>query len=365
EPEPGQTERPIIANVPDRTPSITDRTPPKITITQPEVSLYRGNWRGVPPVVNKSILVKGIATDDSGVYEVLVNQAEANLSSGGRFTVETLLYIGDNSIKVTATDIHRNTRDFTFILSRKQHTPLRTGTDYALLIGIDEYDEWDNLSNPIDDVEAVGEELTDNYGFQVEYLTDNPTKIELLTKIKSYARKEYEDNDQLFIMIAGHGQFDDVYGTGYIVAKDSERDDNIKRSYISHTTLREQINCIPCDHILYVVDACFGGTLDPVIAAADFRGESQRPPRMTSAEYVNHRMQYKTRRFLTSGGKEYVPDESVFCYYFLEALRTMGGDDGILTLFEIYGTVDRITPVPRQGIFGGNEPGSDFLFIAR
>ena len=61
-----------------------------------------------------------------------------------------------------------------------------------------------------------------------------------------------------------------------------------------------------------------------------------------------------------------VPGEHTpFVRRFLEALRTYGGDDGVLTLSEVFTYLERVDPEPRAGEFDRNEPGSDFLFIAR
>jgi hypothetical protein len=49
----------------------------------------------------------------------------------------------------------------------------------------------------------------------------------------------------------------------------------------------------------------------------------------------------------------------------LEALRGYGGKQGILTITGILSYVERVTPEPRQGEWGANEPGSDFVFIAK
>jgi len=86
-------------------------------------------------------------------------------------------------------------------------------------------------------------------------------------------------------------------------------------------------------------------------------------------EFIARKLQYKTRLFLTSGGKEYVPDgrpgyHSPFARKLLEALRTYGGHDGLLTISKVYADLEAINPEPRKGEFGENEPGSDFLFIA-
>ncbi|MBP6721260.1 MAG: hypothetical protein KA239_02995, partial [Bacteroidia bacterium] len=86
--------------------------------------------------------------------------------------------------------------------------------------------------------------------------------------------------------------------------------------------------------------------------------------------FINRKLQFKTRRYLTSGGKEYVPDgapgsHSPYARKFLDALRNYGGHDRIMTLAELVLYFERLMPEPRFGEFGGNEPGSDFLFIAR
>ncbi len=44
--------------------------------------------------------------------------------------------------------------------------------DYALLFATDRYDNWSDLVNPINDAEAVGKELTERYGFEVEVVKD-------------------------------------------------------------------------------------------------------------------------------------------------------------------------------------------------
>jgi len=269
-------------------------------------------------------------------------------------------------------DAKQQSAEETFTVTREtpsisQKLATGRGKEYALLIALDEYDEWKELVNPVNDAKAIAAELNGSYGFQTELLT-NPSQSEILSTLRKYAARTYADGDQLFLFIAGHGQFDEVLGDGYIVSRDSRLDDDIKTSYISHSTLRTVINNIPCRHILLVVDACFGGTFDPLIAA-NGRGDDEYS-QVTKAEFIERKLRFKTRRFLTSGGKEYVPDgrpgqHSPFTRRFLEALRSYGGKDGILTLGEVQQYIEKVTPEPRAGEFGTNDPGSDFLFIAR
>ena len=78
----------------------------------------------------------------------------------------------------------------------------------------------------------------------------------------------------------------------------------------------------------------------------------------------------KTRKYLTSGSKEYVSDgvaggHSPFARNMLEALKSNGGEDRILILDEIKAYMERLKSTPRFGSFGTDENGSDFVFIAR
>ena len=117
------------------------------------------------------------------------------------------------------------------------------------------------------------------------------------------------------------------------------------------------------------MDVCFGGTFDEALASA--RGQDDEVYKeQTQAEFLTRKLTFKTRKYLTSGGKTYVSDgikgkHSPFAKSFLEALSSQGGRDGILTLQEIYSFVEKLKNPPKFGEFGDNAPGSDFLFLVR
>jgi len=241
------------------------------------------------------------------------------------------------------------------------------GVDRALIFATNIYDSFSELVNPVIDATTVADELQSNYYVQTELIV-NPTLKEAIEKIREYAKLEYSPNDNLLIFFAGHGIYDDVFKEGYVISRDSKSDDVAKTSYLSHSNLRTMINNIPCDHILLVMDVCFGGTFDPIVAsksrAADMYTE------VTNEEFIQRKKKYKTRLYLTSGGKEYVPDgrpghHSPFARKLLESLRNYGGSDGILTINEIIQYVEKVEPQPRYGEFGDNEPGSDFILLVK
>jgi hypothetical protein len=287
------------------------------------------------------------------------------------FEMDVNLKDGENTFKINVENEAGSSSSSERLIVLKKSAAdniLAQRTDYALLFATNNYDDWQDLTNPVNDAKTIAEELEKNYGFKVD-LVINATSEQVMLKLREYALKSYMPKDQLFIFFAGHGQFDEAFGEGYIVAKDSRRNDPSYNSYIPHSKLRTIINNIPSEHILMVMDACFGGTFDPVIAKAGHRGFEDEYV-LTATELIERKLKFKTRRYMTSGGKEYVPDgrpgaHSPFARKFLEALRTYGGKDKILTISEIQPFLEVIKPEPRMGEFGDNVPGSDFVFIAR
>lgn len=243
----------------------------------------------------------------------------------------------------------------------------RSGKDHALLFATNDYDYWSHLNNPINDARAIAYELKNYYGFETEII-ENPKKEEILATLLKYKReRKYSDDDQLFIFFAGHGAFSDEFKEGYIIARDSNVKDDLGESYLAHSQLRRIIDFIPCKHIFLVLDVCFSGTIDEFIARRRGNDEYEET---TNYEFIGRKMQFQTRQFLSSGGKEYVPDgrpgqHSPFARKLLEALRSYGGKYGVLTISGIVSHLERVTPEPRRGEWGGNEPGSDFIFTAK
>jgi hypothetical protein len=241
-------------------------------------------------------------------------------------------------------------------------------TDYALIFATDQYDNWNDLVNPVFDSRTIAEELKKTYGFKVD-IVENASQSEILKKLRDYGEKKYQPLDQLLIFFAGHGTYDQTFGEGFVVTKESLLNDEGKTTYLSHNRLRSIINNIPAEHIFLGMDVCFGGTFDQALASSR-GGEEEVYKEQNQAEFLTRKLTYKTRRFLTSGGKTYVSDgipgkHSPFAKSFIEALRSRGGKDGVLTLPELFTFVERLKIVPRFGEFGDNAPGSDFLFVAR
>ncbi len=316
---------------------------------------------------------------------IYVKETEATASRGQtsvkpqagqelRLTIEKTLTLmdGENLIEVVAENIDGQKTYAT----RKIHVgsvgladaSKLDRTDYALIFATDQYDNWSDLVNPVFDSKTIAEELKNTYGYKVE-MVENATQSEVLKKLRDYAEKKYKPLDQLFIFFAGHGTYDQTFGEGFVVTRESQVNDEAKTTYLSHNRLRSIVNNVPCDHIFLAMDVCFGGTFDAALASS--RGQDEEVYKEQNVgEFITRKLTYKTRRFLTSGGKTYVSDgipgkHSPFAKNFIEALRSRGGKDGVLTLPELYTYVERLKIQPRFGEFGDNAPGSDFVFVMK
>ena len=155
-----------------------------------------------------------------------------------------------------------------------------------------------------------------------------------------------------------------------MVASDSKAPDvdRTNSSYLSYAELYRLVNSIPVHHTFLVLDVCHGGTFGEAVT---MRGEVRRSDydELTGPERISRILERTTRKFLTSGGNEYVPDgsgaHSPFAAKFIEALRTPG-DDRLITASEIYQVVRYVRPnSPVFGDFGKYEPVSDFIFVAK
>ena len=229
-----------------------------------------------------------------------------------------------------------------------------TGRRYALLIGVNAYQQWPSLVNPVPDVRALGAELQYRYGFLPEVL-ENPTREDVIAKLRRYFHIDYGPQDQLVVVFAGHGTYDEVSRIGYLVAADSEdrqRDPNFV-SLLNYPWLLTLIDNIDCPNILLVVDACYSGSLAG-------HGASATPQLATP----------KVRRFLTSGGTEYVPDgdpdrHTPFMSQLLAGLRSPSKGSALSIEALQSRFMSRVEPRPRWGSFGQNGGKGDLVFVAQ
>ena len=136
-------------------------------------------------------------------------------------------------------------------------------TSWALIVGIDNYQNASPLSYAVSDANEIREVLVNDLGFPINnitYLIDgDATKENILKSFMRFARNDVELDDRIFVFFAGHGRTKTgIRGeVGYLVAFDSDADD--LSTYIRWDDLTRNSELVPAKHMLFVMDACYGG----------------------------------------------------------------------------------------------------------
>lgn len=175
--------------------------PPEILITEPDIS------RGFIVVPEKLIRVSGKANDNDGIYEVSANGIEASLQSGGYFSVDVPLAVGDNSITIKATDTKMKSSAKTFEINRKSENVVNNYNTnekrVALIFGNSNYSDAAHLGvNPINDARDIASTLR-TLGFMVIIKTDANLST-MNDAIREFGRQN-RDADVALFYFAGHG----------------------------------------------------------------------------------------------------------------------------------------------------------------
>ena len=134
----------------------------------------------------------------------------------------------------------------------------------AFLIGIRDYEHVPSLRTPLHDISGLGEVLETKYGYTV-HACENPTLDALkaflkrmVAGVKSLGKSK---DSHVLIYFAGHGvaQDSETGIRGYLIPADGRRDD--KTSWYSMTSLLDEVENLPSNHTLLLLDCCFSGSL--------------------------------------------------------------------------------------------------------
>jgi len=138
------------------------------------------------------------------------------------------------------------------------------GNYYALIIGINDYDEWPTLKNAVNDASGLRDILIGRYGFlakNVVLRTDKEATCKTLIHDLRYMAGGLNENDNLLIYFSGHGQLDDIARDGYWIPADGKFKE--PTTWITNSAIRN-ILCSPDvrgKNIMVIADSCYSGTL--------------------------------------------------------------------------------------------------------
>jgi hypothetical protein len=198
---------------------------------------------------------------------------------------------------------------------------LRRG--HALLIGNFQYQ--DTNWPPLDDVPLQLAALASGLKahFETVDVAKNLKTEELRQKINGFLRTYGNDpTARLFVYYAGHGYTETILqrneNRGYITGIDtphfSRGYDTARLSAISMMEIRAPIAEVLAQHILFVFDSCFAGTI--------FTTRSTPSKTELTSDVVSRLLEKPSRDFITAGrANEYVPAHSPLPELFLAAIN--------------------------------------------
>jgi uncharacterized caspase-like protein len=234
-----------------------------------------------------------------------------------------------------------------------------TGKYYALIIGINDYDDpnINSLDKPIRDAEMFYNAITNRYTFDNENvrILRNAKYAEIVDALDFFAKK-IKPEDNFLIFYAGHGIWEQQAENGYWIPSDARR--SSKLAWFRNSTLRDYLKEINSKHTLLISDACFGGSIFKTRAAFN-----------DASTAINMLYDMKSRKAMTSGTLNEVPDESAFIKYLV--LRLLDNKEKYLTSAQLFSSfqmavTNNSKSVPQYGVIQDvNDEGGDFIFILR
>lgn len=208
--------------------------------------------------------------------------------------------------------------------------------DWALIIGIDAYQHAPPLGYACSDANAIANILETQFKFtnsNITVLKDaDATRDNINNAFFEFTKDKIGPDDRLLVFFAGHGHT--VSGSrgevGFLVPVDGSPEN--LATLIRWDALTRNAELIAAKHILFIMDACYGG-----LAATRFI-----PP--GSMRFAKDMLQRFTRQVLTAGkADEVVADSggpraghSIFTGHLLDALEGSASmQEGILTASEV------------------------------
>lgn len=326
-------------------------------------------------VSQSELFVKGTASDESGIFEVVINGKNAELKPNNIFETTVSLKKGRNDIVIRSMDIYENSIERKFTVFYKESPTEKVASDteeldlvfdaprapkyYALIVGVNEYPDpsISSLNNPVKDAAMLAKVLVDKYTFDVNDIIflKNPTRSQFIDQLDRITRM-ISKNDNLIIFYAGHGYYDSETEFGYWLPSDATASST--GNWLANSQLKDYVAAIKSKHTLLIADACFGGSIFKTRKAfAD------------ATEELNKVYDRKSRKAMTSGSLTEVPDESAFLKFLVQRLEENTLD--YLSAEELFSsfktTVMNSSPVvPQYGeIKGTGDEGGDFLFVKK
>ena len=239
---------------------------------------------------------------------------------------------------------------------------------HALVIGINDYARVSPLERATNDARGFARLLRERFAFpkhNVTILTDGrATRTEILRLFMRYAQDDAVGNDdRIIVYFAGYGHTVRARRgeTGFLIPVDGDPSD--LSTLIRWDDLTRNADLIPAKHMLFVMDACYGGL-----------ALTRSPLQAGSMRFLTDMLQRFSRQVLTAGKADEPvadangprPGHSLFTGHLLDALEGRAISEGVITASGVMGYVYQQVakdPYSRQTPhYGFLEGDGDFIF---
>jgi WD40 repeat protein len=314
-----------------------------------------------------NIMIVGRVSDPQGINAFLINRNPVRLADGGIFQYNLSLTKGENQVDIVAINNKGIMNQQRLVVDCIADNAVAAGEEipeigkaryYALLIGVNEYQSDDvlDLDNPIKDAQSLYDVLLTRYSFEKENINflKNPTQKDIFFALEDLEKK-LTQNDNLLIFYAGHGYWDEKGKVGYWLPSDATKKSKV--NWFSNSDLRDFIGGIQTKHTILIADACFSGAI--------FKS---RAPFTEAPQGINKLYEVPSRKAMTSGNLQEVPDESIFIKQLVKKLAENKEQylpsEILFSSMQGY-LMNNSTNVPRYGTIQnvGDEGGGDFIFV--
>ncbi len=363
---------------------------PSIEILDPPITLTRGVLSVQLRSMMKDRIITGKVVAPSGLLTLNMNDSALTPDKYGIFRSAIPLEDRPTPVSIVAVDKRGLSTKINFnllpklrlastslpapqvapITQKSGKYPVDFGNYHALIIGNNDYTNFNNLNSAVNDAREVDRILKEKYAFETTLLL-NADRYSILSALNKL-REELTEDDNLLIYYAGHGELDQVNQRGHWLPIDAEP--NSTANWISNIDITDILNAISARHIMVIADSCYSGTMTRSSLARLESGMTDK----TRLKWFKVMAKTRSRSVLTSGGLKPVLDSgksghSIFANAFFEVLKQ---NNDVLEGYKIYRLVSEkvsqsaakynIDQTPQYApiLHAGHEAG-EFFFVPR
>ena len=238
------------------------------------------------------------------------------------------------------------------------------------MIGNSEYNNWEDLVSPANDIREIKKVLDKSYKFEKILTVNNGTKKEIFKAFRDLSKLTTE-NDYVLIYYTGHGM--EKAEQAYWIPKDGSKNWG-NGDWININELNIFLTEIKAHHLTLMVDSCYVGGKFKGTNILDIANDKDLA---LYGKNLEDALNLRARSVLSSGSKGRVSDtvgntnHSLFALAFLNVLKFADANSVPLNMRNVGGNV--------RSAFAGNfnqkplyynpdtwqDGGGDFIFIPK